>query len=249
MQGIKSSKNDRKNIEINKMTGSINETSLRQAALTAGFGLLIMAIAAPFAELYVYPKLIVPGKIAETVQNIVDNKMLYLSAIFGYVITFICDVLVAWALYVLLIPVNKSFSLLTAWFRLMYTAVALFAIVNLVTVFKLLNNADYLTIFGTDQLHAQVKLSLNEFRYGWSIAFFFFCIHLGLLGYLVFKSGYIPKIMGILLAIAGLGYLIDTLRPFLFPDYNLDFIMITFFGELIFMLWLLIKGWKIREST
>ena len=233
----------------NKMTNSINETSLRNAALTAGFGLLIMAIAAPFAELYVFPKLIVQGNIAETVQNIVDNKMLYLSAIFGYVITFICDVLVAWALYVLLIPVNKSFSLLTAWFRLMYTAIALFALVNLVTVFKLLNITDYLTIFGTDQLHAQVKLSLNEFRYGWSIAFFFFSIHLGLLGYLVFKSGYIPKLMGILLATAGLGYLIDTLRPFLFPGYNLDFIMITFFGELIFMVWLLIKGWKIQESN
>jgi len=129
------------------MTTSINEISLRQAALTAGFGILIMAIAAPFAELYVYPKLVIPGKIAETVQNIVDNKMLYLSAIFGYVITFICDVLVAWALYVLLIPVNKSFSLLTAWFRLMYTAIALFSIVNLVTVFKLLNKCRLLNNF------------------------------------------------------------------------------------------------------
>ena len=102
--------------------------------------------------------------------------------------------------------------------------------------------------FASDQLQAQVKLSLNEFRYGWSIGFFFFSIHLVLLGYLVFKSGYIPKIMGILLVIAGLGYLINTLKPFLFPGYNLDFIMISFFGELIFMLWLLIKGWKLRQS-
>lgn len=231
------------------MSPSIKETSLRKAALIAGFGLLIMAIAAPYAELYVMPKLIVAGNTAETAQNITDHKMLFLSAFFGYLITFICDVLVAWALYVLLVPVSKSFSLLTAWFRLIYTAIAVFALVNLVMVFKLVDIESYLSLLGTDQLQAQVKLSLNEFGYGWSVAFFFFSIHLGMLGYLVFKSGYIPKIMGILLVITGLGYLTDTLRPFLFPEANMPWIMITFFGELIFMLWLLIRGWKIQEPA
>ncbi len=230
-----------------KITNRINKTSLRSAALIAGFGLLIMVIAAPFAELYVLPKLIVAGKPAETVQNILDNKALFLSAIFGYLITFICDLIVAWALYVLLIPVNKSFSLLTAWFRLMYTAVSLFALGNLIMVLKMSNNADYLTILGADQLHAQVRLAYGEFRYGWSLGFFFFSIHLGLLGYLVFKSGYVPKIIGVLVAIAGLGYLVDTLQPFLFPSFHTGFLMVTFFGELIFMGWLLIKGWTLQE--
>ena len=75
-----------------------------------------------------------------------------------------------------------------------------------------------------------------------------FGIHLGLRGYLVYRSGYIPRILGILLTIAGLGYFINALCPYLLPDAQFGFIMIAFSGELIFMLWLLAKGWKIQES-
>ena len=77
-------------------------------------------------------------------------------------------------------PVNKSLSLLAAWFRLLYTAVFGFALLNLVTVLRLLSDADYLTVFGTDQLHAQVMLSLNAFSDGWAIGYVcFFSLHLG----------------------------------------------------------------------
>src|SRR5215212_1808153 len=94
----------------NKITQNRSQTSLRTAALTAAIGLLIMAIAAPFAELYVYPKLIVPGNAAETVQNIMANRVLFTAGMFGYLIAFLCDVLVAWALYLLLKPVNENVS-------------------------------------------------------------------------------------------------------------------------------------------
>lgn len=78
-----------------------------------------------------------------------------------------------------------------------------------------------------------------------------FGIHLGLLGYLVYRSGYIPKILGILLAIAGLGSPIYYLSPYLYPNVDLGFIMVIFTGagELIFTLWLLVRGWKIQEPT
>ena len=221
--------------------------TLRQAALIAGVGYLIMPVS--FAEFSVYPKLVIAGNIEQTVQNIVAHSGLFLAAIFCYLITFISDVVIAWALYVLLVPVNRSVSLLTAWFRLMYTAIALFGLLNLVTVFRLLNTPDYTTVFGPGQLHAQVKLLLNSFRYDWSMGLVIFAIHLGLLGYLVYRSGYIPRIIGILLAIDGLGWLIDSLRPYLYPNAHLGFIFITFFGELIFMLWLLVRGWKIQEPT
>jgi hypothetical protein len=223
--------------------------SLRQAALIAGVGLLIMGFAAPFAEMFVYPKLVIPGNIEETVQNMLANEGLFLAGIFGYLITFICDLLVAWALYILLISVNRSLSLLTAWFRLFYTLIALVGLLKLVTVFRVLNSPDYVEVFGFDQLHAQVKLLLNSFQYEWGMGLVLFGIHLGLLGYLVYRSGYIPRILGILLAIAGLGWVIDSLRPYLYPNVDLGFIMIAFssFGELIFMLWLLVKGRKIQE--
>jgi hypothetical protein len=174
---------------------------------------------------------------------------LFISGIFGYLITFICDVLVAWALFVFLKPVNENLSILTAWFRLVYTVIALVALLNLVTVFRLLNTGDYLTLLGPDQLYVQVKLSLNAFRNGWHFGLLFFGFHLGLVGHLVFRSNYIPRILGVLLIIAGLGYLTNALEPFLFPNINVDFAKFTFYGEPLFMLWLIIKGSRIQEPN
>jgi len=229
------------------MVNSTTDNPLRRAAIIAGVGLLIMVIAAPFAELFVFPKLVVPGNATDTAKNIIANKTLFVSGIFGYLVTFICDLLVALALYVLLRPVNEYLSLVTAWFRLVYTVIALVALLNLVTVFRLLNTSAYLTVFQPDQLRAQAMLSLDAFRYQWYFGLLFFAIHLGLLGYLVIKSNYIPSILGVLLIIAGLGYMLTTLKPYLFPDIHLDFAKYTFYGELIFMLWLLIKGSRIKE--
>lgn len=232
----------------NKITNHTNKTSLGTAALIAGIGLLIMVIAAPYAELYAYPKLVVPGNAAETAQNIIANQTLFVSVICGYLITFLCDVLVAWALYVYLKPVDENLSLLTAWFRLIYTVIALVALLNLITVLGFVNASDTLTGTQLDQFYVQVMLSLKAFKSHWNFGLLFFGIHLGLLGYLVFRSDYIPRILGILLVIAGLGYSLNTLRPFLFPIINLDFAQYTFYGELIFMLWLLIKGSRTKES-
>jgi hypothetical protein len=77
----------------------------------------------------------------------------------------------------------------------------------------------------------------------------FFGFHLGLVGHLVFKSNYIPRILGVLLIIAGLGYLTNALEPFLFPNINVDFAKFTFYGEPLFMLWLIIKGSRIQEPN
>jgi uncharacterized protein DUF4386 len=223
--------------------------TLRQAALTAGFGILIMAFAAPFAEFYLYPQVVVSDDIEATVQNISAKEGVFLGAFICYLITALCDLIVAWALYVLLAPTNRSAALLAAWFRLIYTAIFIFAFLKLATVFRLLNTPDNMTVLGPDQLHAQVELLLRSFRYEWSLGLVFFGVHLGLLGYLVYRSGYIPKVLGLLLVIAGVGNSVQALSPYLYPNADLGFIMITFFGELIFMLWLLVGGWRIKEPT
>ncbi len=137
--------------------------------------------------------------------------------------------------------------MLTAWFRLVYTAVFGMALLNLVTVLHLLSGADYLTVFETDQLHAQVMLFLNAFSDGWAIGLVFFGLHLALLGYLVFKSDYIPGILGVLLMVAGLSYLIDYFGKFLFPSFDAAISQVAGWGELLFMFWLLLKGGKIPE--
>src|SRR5260370_34556144 len=98
------------------MTNSTTGISLRNAALIAGFAILMMAIAAPFAEFFVYPKLVVSGNAAETAKNIIAHKTLFASGIFGYVITFICDVLAALGPFRFIKTVNHKLSLLCAPF-------------------------------------------------------------------------------------------------------------------------------------
>jgi hypothetical protein len=218
--------------------------TLRQAALIAGFGYLLSPVV--YAE-GIFKKLVVAGDVQQTVQNISAHHINFAVAIMGYLICFIEDVIIAWALYYLLAPVNRAMSMLTAWFRLMYTAMALYAVMNLTAVFHLTTAPDYLTLFGSSPLQAQVKFLLDTFRDDWSLSLIVFGIHLVLLGYLIFRSGYIPRIVGVLLVIDGLGWVTDSLQGYFYPNARLKYLFITFFGELVFMLWLLIRGWKIRE--
>lgn len=227
--------------------GNHQGVTLRQAALTAAFAYLLMPVA--FAEFYINPKLMVPGHIEQTAQNIITHGRLFAVAILCYLITLVLDVIIAWALYILLAPVNRSLSLLTAWFRVIYAAMALFSVFNLTTVYRLLHTPNYLTAFGSGPLHAQVMLLLNSFRYNWSMSLVVFSIHLGLLGYLIFQSGYIPRIIGILLVLDGIGWMITPLKPYLYPKAHLGFFLPMSFVELLLPLWLLIRGWKIQDPA
>ncbi|HLO59248.1 MAG TPA: DUF4386 domain-containing protein [Bacteroidales bacterium] len=224
-----------------------NRISLHSAAIIAGIGLLVSLFAAPFAELFALPKLIVPFQPAETANNILHNQTLFSGALIAYLITFISDIVIAWALFILLRPVHRDLSLLTALFRLVYTVIAIIALNNLVTAFQLITTPDYLSIFSQDQVNNQAMVSLRAFRNHWYFGIVFFGIHLMLLGFLSIRSGYIPKVFGILLMIAGMGYFLTSLRPYIMPNVNLDFAKYTYYGEVLFMLWLLIRGYKIRE--
>jgi len=167
-----------------------------------------------------------------------------------YFVNFLEDIVIAWALYVLFAPVNRALSLLAALFRIVYAGLALAATLNLVIVFRLLNTPEYSTLFGDGPLRAQVDLLLHSFRYEYAFVLIVFGVHLCLLGYLLFRSGYtgwVSKAIGVLVVIPGIGWIAYELGPYLYPKANLDWLFYTFFGELIFMLWLLIAGWRIRE--
>lgn len=218
--------------------------SLRTAAIVAGVTYLLNPVS--YAEFYIYPKLIIPGHIEQTVLNIGAHTGLFAGAILCYLASFTGDVILAWSLYVLLAPVNKALSLLAAVFQWVYAGIAIGAVVNLVTVYHLVNMRDYLTAFGSGPLDAQVLLLLHAFRYGWQIGLVLFGIHLVLVGCLIVRSRYIPWIVGVLLIINGLGWMLDSLGPYVLPNANLEFTFYSFFGEIVFMLWLLIRGWKVR---
>ncbi len=246
-------------MKTNRNTGKTDrsvDVSQRTAALVAGFGLLVMFFAAIFANFFVIEGLIVPGDAEITTNNILANLPLFRFGIVSFLIVLICDVLVAWALYIFLKPAHKSLSVLAAWFRLLYTALFGAALFGLVIVLRLVSSADLLAAFEPGQLHAQVALFLNAFDYGWLFALVFFGVHLLVLGYLVFKSGYAPKIIGILLMIAGLGYLADSFAQFTlsnYADYESMFLLIVALpgtiSELSLCFWLLFKGGKNQQPA
>ena len=223
--------------------------TLRQAALIAGFAYLLDPVS--YAEFTLYPKLVIPGHIEQTIANITAHGGTFVALILCYFVNFVEDIIVAWALYVLLAPVNRALSLLAAWLRIVYATLALGATLNLVTVYRMLNTPEYSSLFG-GALRAQVSLLLHTFRYEYSFVLIIFGLHLCLLGYLMFRSGYtgwISKAVGTLLVIPGIGWIVYELSPYLYPSANLDWLFYTFFGELVFMLWLLIAGWSLKERT
>ena len=236
------------NMEKGSPTG---EVSLRTAARVAGFGLLIMFFAAIFANFFVIEGLIVPGDAETTVNNVIANGLLFRFGIASFLIVLICDVLVAWGLYVFFKPASASLSVLTAWLRLVYTAIFGAALFGLVVVLRLISSADLLAAFDRAQLRAQVILFLNAFDSGWLFSLVFFGVHLFVLGLLVFRSGYAPKLLGILLIVSSFGYLLDSFAQFLLPNYasyESIFLLIVavpgIIAELSLCFWLLFKGGK-----
>ncbi len=221
--------------------------SLRSAAIIAGLGYLLDPVV--FAEYNIYPKLVVPGNVEQTVSNVLAHQHLFVIAISCYCINFLEDILIAWALYFLLAPADKALSLLTALLRLIYATIGLVSAVYLLTAYRLLVVPEYARVFGASQLHAQVDLALHAFRYGWNFGLIVFGVHLVLLGVLIVRSRYVPWIIGVVLVIDGLGWITTELQPYLYPNVNVDGLFVTFFGELIFMLWLLIFGWRLKEPA
>nr|WP_315898445.1 DUF4386 domain-containing protein [Planococcus sp. CPCC 101016] len=221
-----------------------------------GLSLLVMAIIALFANFFVFESLIVPGNAAATVENLLANDLLFRFGIAGFIIVLLLDVVVSWSLYILLRQVNKNLALLAAGLRLVFTAIFAAAMFNFLSVLQLIRGEMYLGAMETSQLQAQVMLLIDAFNNGWLIGLVFFGFHLLLIGYLVFKSKFMPKTIGILVMLAGLGYLIDNFAQVLFSNYNdyaTIFLLIVavpgVIGELVLAIWLLFKGKKIPEMN
>lgn len=223
------------------MKNKINDISPRQAALAAGFGLLLMVFLAPIAYFTVIQNLIVPGDAQATVANIMASLSSFRISIVLLLLVAILDLIVAWGLYVLLKPINKSLSLITAWFRVVYAAIFAVAIANLYNILPLLTDAGYAEILG-DQLNTQVMLLLESYRIEWDTGLAIFGLHLLLLGFLVYKAG--PRILGILVVLAGVGYSVDSFGKMLVPDYSLTIGLYTFAGEILLIFWLFWIGFK-----
>ncbi len=230
------------------MTAS-NSSAARQgglplgtAALMAGLGLLAMTVAAPFALLVALPEILVPGDAAQTASNLTQHRGLFLACIFAWLLNYSADVVVGWALFYFLAPAGRAVSLLAFAFSLVYTAVALSGVFNHVEALRLLDVPENAVALGTDYLHAQVYMLLNAYQYDWGFALIVFGVVLLLRAFLVVRAAHVPSIFGVLLAVAGFGYIATELGRYVAPDVNLDFLIVTGVAEPIFMIWLLVKG-------
>ena len=224
--------------------------SLKMTARIAGALILVITVLAPFGMLYVPSTLIAPGDAATTASNIMASEGLFRAGIASDAVVFLIELVLTVMLYVLLKPVSKTLSLVAAFARLAMAVIQGINLLNYFLVLLLLDGAGYLTVFAPDQLHALVLLFLNAHEYVALIWGLFFGLHLFVLGYLVYKSGYIPRILGVLLIIASLCYLIQGFGNILLPKYEEIFASVGYLSiiEIAFPLWLLIKGVNVQRT-
>ena len=191
--------------------------------------------------------LIVSGDAAATAENIMASESLFRLSIVSDLIVQVVFIVLVLFLYRLLKPVNRNVAVLMVILFLVSVPIAMLNELNHAAVLLLLSNADSLTMFTANQLQTLVPLFLDLHEIGIMIAYIFWGLWLFPLGYLVFKSGFLPRILGILLMISCFGYLIDFFAFFLFPDAGVAINMYTGWAELFLCLWLLIKGVNVEE--
>jgi len=234
------------------------ETEPQIYARIGGVLYLIIIGAGLFAEAFVRDKLIVPADAAATATNIMAHEWLFRLGIIADLMTFLCAIALTMILYVLLKPVNRNLALLTVLLNLVQDAIGGMNGLNLYRALQLLGGADYLKVFSPEQLQAMALLSLKAHSVGFGIALIFFGFCCLVLGYLIFRSDFFPKFLGILIAIAGACYLVLSLAVIVSPAVaGALFLWVAvpaFIGELSLALWLTVKGvnvpkWKEKASV
>lgn len=221
--------------------------TLRAAALVAGLGYLLNPV--PYAEFTLYPKLVIAANMQQTVQNMALQGPAFVGMASCYLISFLEDIVIAWALYVFLAPVNRSVSLLASVFRYLYSAIALVGVFDLFIAYRLIHGGQFAASLSAAGVQTQVALLLASFRYGWQLALLIFGVHLGLIGYLIVRSSYVPKILGALLILDGFYWIANAIRPYAFPTAPVGALFYFTFVELLFMIWLLFWGSRVREPV
>ncbi len=231
------------------MNGKIN--SIQKYARIAAVLYLLIAVVSGVAHGYVPSKLIVPGDAAATASNVMAlDSLLRVGGVGSELVILLSEIVLTVLLYVLLKPVNRTLSLVAAVSRLTMTTIHGLNLLNYFFALQLLGGTPYLAVFRADQLQALALLFLNAHHYGFEIGIAFLTLHVFVLGYLIFKSGYIPRILGILFALAAVGYLIDSLAMLLVANYTITPVYITIpivIAEIAFPLWLLFKGVNIAR--
>lgn len=214
------------------------------ARIAGGLYLLIIA-AGLFAE-FVRERFVVPGDAAATAGNITAHAFMFRLGIVADLYTFVSSVALTIILYVLLKPVNRNAALQMLGFNVVQDAIGGVNVLNTYRPLQLLGQAAYLKVFSREQLEAMALLSLNTHSLGFAVGLIFFGGSCLALGYLTFASGFLPRALGVLMAIAGVCYLTNSVAVLLSPRLAAmlfpSILAPAFIGELSFAVWLTVKG-------
>lgn len=234
----------------NKVTSEIlQETPVRRAAVLGGLGYIALFILAVFANFMVREGMVVSGDAEKTAMNIAASTGLFRAGMISFLLVFLIDVLVAWALYILFRETHRDLALVSAWFRLVYTIFMGVALVFFYQALQFLGGAEFLNVFNQDQLHASALVALDSFNSTWLIGLSAFGVHLIFMGNLLHRFKKAPRILGWILIVAGASYVIDTVAHTLLPQYSQWAWLFTaivavpsILAEGWFGLWLLVRG-------
>lgn len=233
------------------------EAPPQNLARVGGVLYLIIIVGGLFGEVFIRTRLIVAGDATATAANIRSMEALWRFGIALEFFMLTCTVVLALILFVLLRPVNRDLALLAIFFNLISVAVEAGNELQLAAALFPLENAGYLGAFEPEQLYTMVSLSLRLYGYGFGAGLIFGCECL-VIGYLLFRSDYFPRLLGVLMQIAGLCYLTNSFALILAPIFaNQIFpaiLLPAFVGEATLCLWLLVKGinvekWKAQASA
>ena len=223
--------------------------SPRSAARFTGLLYLILVAAAPFSQIYVRSSTIVRGDAVATAQNILASEQMWRFAAAADFATILADVAIAYMLYRLLAPAGKGVALLAAFFRLAMSAVMAVNIVFHMAPLILLRDAPYWAAFTTEQMQAFSMLSLRLHAVTYSVALIFFAAHCLLAGLLIARATFMPRLLGVLLMVAGASYAVDVLASLVFSTSLFPYTMIApGIAELSLTLWLVLVGVNTDKS-
>jgi hypothetical protein len=226
------------------MNGKSNilESSNHLARIAAVLFLIVIAMGISI-ELFVLPDILVPGDSAATVNNLIASEALFRTAVFGYLVRQMFLALLALIVYKLFKPADKNVAGLMIVFALLSTAINMLNELNYFAALQLAVGADTFTALGAGQVQDLVALFLRMHEYGANIPGIL-SLWITLLGYLAFKSRYVPRLLGIWMMIGGVAYATQAIT-LLSPSFNATTLgLFAFAGEVVFYLWLLIRGVK-----
>lgn len=192
---------------------------LRRVARTAGASYLSMFVLAIIANFVVLEGLVVEGDPLATTANIADSPGLMRAGILAFLLIVVLDLTLAWALQVLFRSVDRDLSIVMAWFRLGYSVMLGVAVAFLVQALSLATTAPA-SVDAQAVQTLQTLQAIDTFETIWMLGLCLFGVHLVLLGILVATSGFAPRVLGYILAFAGLAYVADTIAHLALPDYS-----------------------------